>query len=130
MPQVSEARLRTLRAAKKRKRADELWDPDQNKWQRYARCKICRRRFVANNYADRKPRLRHLKIAGKVMCPWCRHRDGKFVIQLLLIAEKVANHEMSFCHSPPEERPRDDCKCLACVAGRILRDHDELPTLR
>jgi len=125
MPQVSEARLRTLRAAKKRKRADELWDPDQNKWQRYARCKICRRRFVANNYADRKPRLRHLKIAGKVMCPWCRHRDGKFVIQLLLIAEAVAASADLHCGQEAAT-----CKCNGHVARRILRDHDELPTLR
>ena len=120
-------RARTTKALRRQRKVAESLDTS---WKKYARCKICRRAFVANNYSDRKVRLSHLKIGGKLTCPWCFHRDGKFVVQLMLIAEKVANVEMSFCHTAAEERPRPDCKCLACVAGRILKTHEELPTIR
>jgi hypothetical protein len=129
MPPVSEGRLRTLRAAKKARKAQENWNPELNQWHKYAKCTLCRRRFVVNNYSDHKVRVSHLKIAGKIVCPACKFRDGKFVIQLMLIAEKCANNDMSYCNAP-STRPNEGCKCLVCVSMRVLKAHEELPTLR
>ena len=125
MPPVSEGRLRTLRAAKKAKRVTANWDPEWNKWHKYARCTICRRRFCVNNYQDRKVRVRHLRIAGKIVCPSCKFRDGKFTIQLMLIAEKVGAEAILRCNNDPAT-----CKCTGHVADRVLKAHEELPTLK
>ena len=61
----------------------EQWDPEVNKWKKYAKCSICRRAFVVNNYPDRKVRVNQDKIGGKIVCPWCKDRDGKFIVQLM-----------------------------------------------
>lgn len=121
MPPVSEGRLRTLRAARKQRQAAALWDEEQNKWKKYAKCSICRRRFVVNNYPDRKVRVSRHKIGGKIVCPWCADRDGKFVVQLMLIAERTAC--LPGAHL-------DDMTMTCCVAKRVLQAHEELPSRR
>lgn len=127
MPARDTGRSRTNKALKRQRKIEERLD---SSWKKYARCTICRRRYVVNNYSDRKVRVNQDKIAGKIVCIWCRCRDGKFIVQLMLLAEKMAAHEMSFCHSDPADRPRPDCKCTGCIAGRILKAHEEAPTLQ
>lgn len=126
------------RFVKAERRQRRIQDSLDTSWKKYARCKVCRRRFVANNYSDRKVRLRHLKIGDKLLCPWCYHRDGKFVVQLMLLAEKVAAKPCPNMKVPYSDRLRepylvmmdDTCKCEAHVAKRILRKHEEAPTIR
>ena len=119
---VAEGRTRMRRAAKKQAQAAEKWDPTYNRWQKYAKCSICLRRFVVNNYNDRKARVNKHKVAGKIVCPWCMDRGGKYIIQLRLIVEKVANTELSYCNGTPKD---PNCKCLSCIAGRVLAAHDD-----
>ena len=114
-------RARTSKALRRQRRVSETLD---RSWVKYARCKICRRRFVANNYADRKVRLRDLKIGGLLFCPWCKHRDGKFVAQLYLLAERISR---GHCELLGDD---ETCKCPTHVARRILKAHDEAPTVR
>lgn len=47
-------------------------------WMKYARCRVCERRFVCNNYADRRVRVNHLKYKGYIVCPWCRGRPEMY----------------------------------------------------
>jgi hypothetical protein len=122
---VEEGRTRVTRARRKQAQALAKWDAELNKWQKFAKCSICRIRFVVNNYPDQKVRVKKYKIAGKIVCPWCQGRDAKYLIQLRLIAEQVAEFEkMSGCESP------ETCKCLSHVATRVLAAHDELPSRR
>lgn len=118
-------RTRKGRAARKQARASELW-AEAEKWKKYARCVLCRRRFCVNNYSDRRVKVSHLKIAGKIVCPWCHGKDAKFLIQLMLIVEKVAKGDITTCY---ETKP-EGCKCLMCVAERVLKAHAEAPTIR
>lgn len=115
---MAEGRSRISKAERKQLRQIESLD---RSWMKYAKCSICRQRFVVNNYPDRKVRLSHHKLGDKIVCPWCRDRDGKYLVQLRLIAEKVAQQEQHIDMA---------CKCLPCVTARILQAHDELPSRR
>ena len=90
-------------------------------WMKHAKCSLCRGKFCVNNYADHKVRIP--KIAGKIVCPWCAGRDGKYIIQLRLIAEAVSKKQSPTCLV-------ENCKCLSCVAYRVLEAHDSLPVRR
>jgi hypothetical protein len=89
-----------------------------------AKCSLCRGKFVVNNYPDHKVRVEKHKIAGKIVCPWCKSRDGTYLIQLRLIAEKVVrlNEGKGGCG--------EKCPCLGCVTHRVLEKHDTLPARR
>lgn len=119
MPSVSEGRKRTLQRRRRQRKLAEQWDPSLNTWHKYSKCTLCRRKFCVNNYPDRKVRVNKHKIGGKIVCPWCAGRDGTFVIQLLIAAERWT--EMT------AEHYSDTCQCTACKLTRILRKHDELP---
>jgi hypothetical protein len=107
-----EGRTRLRRARKKHRRAEELWDPEENKWKKYIRCAVCGRAWVCNNYPDKKPRLSPgERIGKKKVCVWCRSRNGKQIVQWMLIVEAVAKQ--------PCETGKPHCKCLPCVARRI-----------
>jgi hypothetical protein len=121
---LSSGRTRIAKSRRRQRRQAALYDPEQNSWKKYAKCSICRRAFCVNNYPDRKVRVSKDKIGGKIVCAWCKDRDGKFVVQLMLACEKwtlmMAPHV--------EEHP--DCKCTVCQVDRILKRHDELPVRR
>jgi hypothetical protein len=119
---TTEGRTRMTRARRKQEKAAAMWAEDD--WRKYARCYLCRKRFVANNYPDRKVRVNSTKIAGKITCPWCRSRDAKFMMQLVLIAEKAANGACELLGEP------ETCKCLTHVSRRILQAHQDAPTIR
>lgn len=116
MPARDLGRARTRKAERRQRKIQESLDIS---WKKYARCSLCRYRYVVNNYADRKVRVNQDKIGGKIVCPWCKHRYGKFGVQLLLFAEQTANRS---CGGD------DDCKCQVHVARRILKAHAEAPT--
>ena len=119
------------RVAKAERRQQKIIDGMDRSWMKYMKCSICRRKFCVNNYSDHKVRLwPQCRVAGKIVCLWCLGRDGKYIIQLRLIAEQIADHKMSYCNAEPQDRPRDGCKCLACVAGRVIATHDALPVRR
>jgi hypothetical protein len=115
----SEGRRRTLQRRRQQRKLEALWDPEQNAWQKHAKCVICRRKFCVNNYPDRKVRVNKHKIGGKIVCPWCSDRDGKFIVQLMIGCEKWS--EMT------AEHYSDTCQCTACKVTRILKRHSELP---
>lgn len=113
MSPQSEGRTRKRRARRKHRKAEALWDPEENKWKRFLRCDVCGRRWVCNNYPDRKPRLTPgEKVGPKKICLWCRGRNGKQIVQWMLIVEKLAKR-------PCEGDETSDCKCLPCVARRV-----------
>lgn len=113
-------RARLNQAARKQSRAAARWDPEWNNWHKYIACDLCRRRWVCNNNPQRKPRIYPGQVlAGKKVCLWCLGRHGKFFVQLMLIAERVAKDNHA------EIDPT--CKCTACVAHRILKAHKETP---
>jgi hypothetical protein len=121
---LSTGRTRVRKSRRRQRRLTAEWNPEENKWKKYARCALCRRTFVVNNYPDRKVRVNQHKIGGKIVCPWCKDRDGKFVVQLMLAAEKWV--QMMAPHV--EEHP--ECKCTVHQVSRILKVHAELPTRR
>jgi hypothetical protein len=136
---VEEGRTRVTRARRKQAQALAKWDAELNKWQKFAKCSICRIRFVVNNYPDQKVRVKKYKIAGKIVCPWCQGRDAKYLIQLRLIVEQVAEEPCPKRHNVPYSKSAMDsffedldrtCKCKAHVAKRVLAAHDELPSRR
>jgi hypothetical protein len=45
---------------------------------KYARCGVCKKTFVCNNYADRRVRVNYLKYKGVIVCPWCRGRPEMY----------------------------------------------------
>jgi hypothetical protein len=107
------------RSGKRRRNAVDF----DRTWMKWTKCSICRGKFCVNNYADRRVRINQWKIAGKIVCPWCRGRDGVYLIQLRLIAEKLAARRNADCQV-------ENCKCLSCVAYRVLEAHDSLPVRR
>jgi hypothetical protein len=94
-------------------------------WMRWTKCFVCRRRFCVNNYEDRKVRVSQLKVKGKVLCPGCRRSPhGPRFVQLYLIA--VATWREG-CVSVLVGLDVDPlaCKCVGCVAGRVVARMDE-----
>jgi hypothetical protein len=122
MPTRDMGRSRLAKAIRRQQKIEATLDVS---WKKYARCSLCNYRYVVNNYPDRKARVSQDKIGGKIVCPWCRHRYGKFGVQLMLLAEKLAAGDGPILCSHEE-----DCKCLRCVASRVLQTHAEAPTRR
>jgi hypothetical protein len=111
--------MRKGRARRKHRRAEELWDPEANKWKKFLKCEICGKLWVCNNYPDRKPRLRiSERIGKKKVCIWCRGRNGRQIVQWMMIVEATAKKP---CEMPglEEDKNQSNCKCLPCVARRI-----------
>ena len=84
------ARRRGNRSQERKvQKAQAMWDPavgmiDQS-WQRFARCKVCKRRICVNNNAERE--IRPPRKLGVVCCPWCSEE----AVQLYVITKKLAN---------------------------------------
>lgn len=135
MPQGDMGLARFVKAEQKQRKLAEAQDTS---WKKYARCVLCRKRFCVNNYKDRKVRVSQLKIGGKIICPWCKGHDGKFHVQLMLLAEEVAAGPCPNMKIPYSDKLRepylvmleDTCKCKAHVARRVLKAHAEAPTRR
>lgn len=117
-------RARTSKARRRQRKIAESLDVS---WKKYARCSLCNYRYCVNNYKDRKVRVNQDKIGGKIVCPWCRHRYGKFGVQLMMLAEKVAAMKDIACQRTDLSV---ECKCMYHVAERILKAHAEAPTRR
>jgi hypothetical protein len=85
-------------------------------WTRWTKCFVCRRRFCVNNYEDRKVRVNHLKVLGKVLCPGCKQSlYGPRFVQLYFLAIRTADacdHEDDLIHNGKT--------CTVCIASRIV----------
>jgi hypothetical protein len=134
------SRTRFSRAEKKQAKSNALWDPELNSWQKWVRCGLCKGKFVVNNYPDHKIRISRHKVGGVIVCAWCNTRYGKGVVQLLKIAQKVADkpcprmmQNIPYSKSAMDSYFEDfeaNCKCEAHVAKRILIANNWLETGR
>lgn len=136
------SRTRFKNAERKQRKALEGWDPESNRWMwhKYARCGLCNKKFVVNNYPDKKVRVNQHKVGGVILCAWCNTRHGKFVVQLLKITQKVAEgHCPRMMQNIPYGKAaqesffqdfEDNCKCDVHVARRILIKAGKLETGR
>jgi len=120
------SRTRFRNAERKQRRADDKWDAENNRWiwHKYAKCGLCDTKFVVNNYPDKKVRVNQHKVGNVILCGWCKTRHGTFVVQLLKIAQQLTLED---CWAQPKSAwEPDTCKCLPCVARRILQKNGKL----
>lgn len=105
---------------------------------KYKLCDFCGRSIMINNYADGKSRTPRWRKTQMVICPWCNplsYQDKVIkpslykTIQSRVIVERLA--EMNFCFTTKGE-PLDDliCKCVGCVAHRLVGIQDEHERLK
>lgn len=96
---------------RKAERAVEQWSGGPS-WHIFKRCELCGRDFVVNNWEDKKPRTP--RIFKRVCCPWCRGRRGKLRMAEHILIERLA------LHGCEEEVAMPMCKCLPCIARRLM----------
>ncbi len=80
-----------LTAAERRQRNQNLrWNPEYNgrSWMKFARCYICRKTFVVNNYPDHQVRKEGILHRGKICCAYCTsHAHFPFVLEAMILFE-------------------------------------------
>lgn len=122
---MTPTRTRYRKAERRQKKMISRWSPGASDGKKWVKCGLCKGRFVVNNYDDGKIRISQHKVGGVIVCPWCNTRYGKGVVQLLKIAQKVADYS-KLCRNGDDE----NCKCDAHVAKRILIANNWLETGR
>lgn len=104
----------------------------------FTNCWMCGTEIAVNNYDDHKPRVKHLRVGGHIICPWCKSRGGiaREFVKLVLLAERTAKMpcEVLALIYPDEAGEQEaqqvdsaTCKCTPCTAARILASLDLTP---
>ncbi len=89
---MAEGRERLNKAERRQRNIDLKWNPENNDrgWHKYARCFICRKTFVVNNFPDRKVRMSSYVRRKKIICPFCRSRGCfEWLLDAMILFEQT-----------------------------------------